>query len=70
MGAGRADVVVERGETVSVSYEGNGFTLIRQGEALETGRAGEWIRVRPTGEKAQPIKAQVLRPGAVRISAG
>lgn len=64
------EVVVERGETVTVSYEGAGFTLTRQGEALEPGRQGQWIRIKPSGEKAQPIKAQVLRPGAVRISAG
>lgn len=70
-GAGTSgEVVIERGETVSVSYEGSGFTLTRQGEALEPGRTGQWIRIRPSGDKAQPIKAQVLRPGAVRITAG
>ncbi len=63
-GAPAQDVVV-RGEVVSVAITGRGFTLSRQGEAMEAGAVGEWIRVRPVGTRDEPIRAQVLQPGRV-----
>ena len=57
--------VVGRGEMVTISIRGSGFTLSRQGEALEGGAVGEWIRVRAVDKKADPLRAQVLRPGVV-----
>ncbi|MCP5395391.1 MAG: flagella basal body P-ring formation protein FlgA [Sphingomonadaceae bacterium] len=57
--------VVARGEAVAILVQGRGFTLSRQGEALDAGAPGEWIRVRPTGKRTDPIRAQVLRPGTV-----
>jgi flagella basal body P-ring formation protein FlgA len=57
--------IVARGESVAISVRGRGFSLTRQGEALDTGAAGEWIRVRPAGNKMDPIRARILRPGVV-----
>lgn len=56
---------VGRGEMVTISIHGRGFTLSRQGEALEGGAVGEWIRVRAVDKKADPLRAQVIRPGVV-----
>ncbi|MDD3800077.1 MAG: flagella basal body P-ring formation protein FlgA [Novosphingobium sp.] len=54
---------VERGDAVTVTLRGPGFSVSQSAEALEGGAVGEWIRVRvgKTGE----MQAQVLRPGAV-----
>jgi len=60
-----AQEVIARGERVSIDVRGKGFTLSRQGEALEAGAIGEWIRVRPVGTKTDPIRARVLQPGKV-----
>jgi flagella basal body P-ring formation protein FlgA len=60
-----AEPVVARGEAVSIVVQGKGFTLSRQGEALEGGAIGEWIRVRPAGRKADPVRARVIDPGKV-----
>jgi flagella basal body P-ring formation protein FlgA len=56
---------VARGEAVSMVVQGRGFTLSRQGEALEGGAVGDWIRVRPAGVKAQPIRMRIVEPGKV-----
>lgn len=63
--AAKAEKVVARGEAVSITVEGRGFSLSRQGEALESGAVGEWIRVRPTGKRRDPIRARILEPGKV-----
>lgn len=57
--------VVARGEMVTITVRGSGFSLSRQGEALEAGAVGEWIRVKPTDRRAEPLRAQVVRPGVV-----
>lgn len=62
--------LVQRGETVSLIYEGRGFVLTRQGEALEPGAMNQWIKIRPVGENAKPVRGQVISPGTVRVSAG
>lgn len=56
---------VARGEAVNIVVQGRGFTLSRQGEALEGGAVGDWIRVRPAGAKAEPIRMRVVEPGKV-----
>ena len=67
--AAPAEPVVERGESVAIALRGRGFTLTRQGEALEAGAVGEWIRVRPVNgnprDRGEPLRARVLRPGTV-----
>jgi flagella basal body P-ring formation protein FlgA len=63
--AAKAEKVVARGEGVSIAVQGRGFVLSRQGEALESGAVGEWIRVRPAGTKRDTIRARILQPGKV-----
>ncbi|KHL25591.1 hypothetical protein PK98_02715 [Croceibacterium mercuriale] len=60
-----AQKVVARGETVTVALRGRGFALQRQAEAMEAGAVGDWIRVRPAGRDAEPMRARVIRPGLV-----
>lgn len=62
------ETIVQKGETVSLSYEGSGFTLTRQGEALEPGARDQWIKVKPIGD-AKPVRGKVVRPGNVSVSA-
>ena len=57
--------VVGRGEMVTITVRGSGFTLSRQGEALEAGAIGEWIRVKPADKRSEALRAQVVRPGLV-----
>ncbi len=66
--AAKAQPVVARGEAVAIAVEGRGFTLSRQGEALEAGAVGEWIRVRPVGGKSDAVRARVIQPGRVAIA--
>ena len=61
-------VVVSRGETVAIIVEGGGFSLSRQAVAMEEGVVGQWIKVRPAQDKkADPVRAQVVRPGQVAV---
>ena len=67
-GADTDEIVVSRGETVSIVVEGGGFSLSRQAVAMEEGSVGAWIKVRPTQDKkADPVRAQVVRPGQVAV---
>ena len=59
--------IVARGEGVAISVRGRGFSLTRQGEALEGGAEGAWIRVRPAGNRMDPIRARIVRPGVVAL---
>lgn len=63
-----AEPVVVRGETVAVVVQGRGFTLSRQGEALDGGAVDDWIRVRLAGTKADSIRARVIEPGKVGMN--
>ncbi|AKH44187.1 flagella basal body P-ring formation protein FlgA [Altererythrobacter atlanticus] len=63
--AAPAQPVVSRGESVTIAVRGSGFVLSRQGEAMESGAVGEWIRVRPAGKRTDPVRARVVRPGMV-----
>ena len=66
--AAKAEPAVNRGDTVALVVQGRGFTLSRQGEALEGGAVGEWIRVRPVGEKTDPVRLRIVEPGKVGMS--
>lgn len=59
--------LVKRGENVSILVRGSGFTLTRQGSAVEDGAQGEWIKVRATGQRTETLRAMVIRPGQVGI---
>lgn len=73
--AGQAEPpVVNRGEMVTIAASGEGFTVSQSGEALESGAAGAWIRVRvarpgtaATAAAAQPLRGRVVRPGLVVV---
>jgi flagella basal body P-ring formation protein FlgA len=59
---------VARGETVAIVVQGHGFTLSRQGEALDGGALDDWIRVRPAGVRSDPIRARIIEPGKVGMN--
>jgi flagella basal body P-ring formation protein FlgA len=65
LAAARAEKAVARGEGVSIAVQGRGFVLSRQGEALESGAVGDWIRVRPAGTKQETVRVRILQPGKV-----
>lgn len=63
---------INRGDALSITVAGEGFAVSQPGEALESGAAGAWIRVRATGRaqsgaSADAMRAQVMRPGLVRL---
>jgi flagella basal body P-ring formation protein FlgA len=67
-----ADPVISRGDAVSIAVKGDGFTVAQPGEAMEAGAIGAWIRVRAINAKsgAEPMRAQVVRPGLVSLPLG
>lgn len=66
------ETVVSRGDAVSIAVSGDGFTVAQPGEAMEAGAIGAWIRVRPVTAKpgAEPMRAQIVRPGLVSLPLG
>lgn len=62
-------VVVERGQLMTIIVEGRGFAVSQQGEALEDGAIGSWIRIRPEGNR-EVIRAQVRTPQSAVIPLG
>jgi len=70
---GEAPAVL-RGEGVTIAIVGEGFTVSQPGEALEGGPVGGWIRVKSAtytpGPVSGPLRAQVVRPGLVRLDIG
>lgn len=61
-----AVVAVAKGEGVTVTVAGNGFSVSQPGEAMDAGAVGAWIRVR-TNAKADPMRARIVRPGLVEL---
>jgi flagella basal body P-ring formation protein FlgA len=61
-----AAIAVARGEGVTVTVAGDGFSVSQPGEALDAGAVGAWIRVR-MGAKADPLRARIVRPGLVEL---
>lgn len=60
---------INRGDGISIAVNGDGFSVAQPGEAMESGVVGSWIRVRPINAKpnAEPMRAQVVRPGLVSL---
>lgn len=67
--AGRqaGEKIVTRGSLVTIVVKGSGFSLTRQGEALDAGAVGDWIRVKPTDLRGAPLRAEILQGGMVGI---
>ncbi len=68
--AAPAAPVIARGDAVTLMIAGDGFSVSRSGEAMEAGAPGAWIKVRiaaAPGAQADPLRAQVVRPGLVTI---
>ncbi len=63
--AAAAMPAVSRGEPVTVTVRGTGFSVSQSGEAMENGAVGQWIRIRMN--KTSEMRAQVLQPGTVRV---
>lgn len=61
-----AAMAVMRGEGVTVTVAGDGFSVSQPGEALDAGAVGAWIRVK-TAAKTDPLRARVVRPGLVEL---
>ena len=59
-------IAVARGEGVTISVAGDGFSVSQPGEAMDAGAIGAWIRVR-TNAKADPVRARIVRPGLVEL---
>ncbi|MGV3511336.1 MAG: flagella basal body P-ring formation protein FlgA [Novosphingobium sp.] len=57
---------IARGEAVTISVAGEGFSVAQSGEAMDSGALGSWIRVR-TSARATPIRARIERPGLVVV---
>ncbi|WP_230293675.1 flagella basal body P-ring formation protein FlgA [Croceicoccus sp. Ery5] len=63
-------IAVQRGDAVSIAVAGQGFTISRPGEALESGAVGDWIKVRPVTEarrRADIMRARITAPGVVSL---
>ncbi|WP_407696392.1 flagella basal body P-ring formation protein FlgA [Sphingomicrobium astaxanthinifaciens] len=58
---------IERGDHISVSIDGKGYTLTRKGQALESGKVGDWIKVRFGDRNSEPVMAKVVRGGKAVI---
>jgi flagella basal body P-ring formation protein FlgA len=61
-----AAIAVARGEGVTITVAGEGFSVSQPGEAMDAGAVGAWIRVRTTA-KADPVRARIVRPGLVEL---
>ena len=63
-------VAVMRGEGVTVTVVGDGFSVSQPGEALEGGAVGDWIRVRAQKDaqgRGDAMRARIMRPGEVEV---
>lgn len=64
--AAAAPPAIARGEAVTITVAGEGFSVAQSGEAMDSGALGAWIRVR-TSARATPIRARIERPGLVLV---
>lgn len=64
----RAPAAVKRGDAITISVRGSGFSVQQPGEAMEAGAIGDWITVR-TSRKAEALRARIERPGLAVIPA-
>ncbi len=62
-----APPAINRGDAVTIAVTGDGFSVSQPCEAMDGGSIGGWIRVRSLATRAQPMRAQVVRPGLVAV---
>ncbi|MCR2832759.1 flagella basal body P-ring formation protein FlgA [Parerythrobacter lacustris] len=67
--AGQGQIVVEKGQVLTIVVAGRGFSVSQQGEALEDGAIGAWIRIRPEGNR-EPVRARIETPQRAVIPLG
>ena len=63
-------IAVQRGDAVTISIAGQGFSISRPGEALESGAVGDWVKVRPAipgNRRADIMRARITGPGVVTL---
>lgn len=65
-------ILVQRRDPVRVEVGGAGFSVSRTGEAMETGKAGDWIRVRlkDNSRSGRVVSARIMDDGRVVIPLG
>ncbi len=66
-------IAVQRGDAVTISIAGQGFSISRPGEAMESGAVGDWIQVRPAipgNRRADILRARITGPGVVTLPTG
>lgn len=61
-----APQLVQRGQMVSIEARGKGFSIRRQGEALDNGARGDTVRVRT--DHRDVVEAQVTGPGVLTVT--
>ena len=61
-----AGPVIKRGDLVTVTVKARGFSVSQEGQALDGGAVGDWIRIKVSKDKE--MQAQVLRPGAAVVT--
>lgn len=57
--------VVNRGDAVTVTINGGGFSISHAAEVMESGMIGQWVRIRVN--KGNEMRAKVIRPDAVSV---
>lgn len=64
--------LVQRRDPVRVVVGGAGFSVSRSGEAMESGKAGDWIRVRlqDNTRSGKVISARVMADGRLMVPLG
>lgn len=64
--------LVQRRDPVRVQVGGAGFSVSRTGEAMDTGKAGDWIRVRlqDNSRSGKVISAKIMPDGRVIVPLG
>jgi flagella basal body P-ring formation protein FlgA len=62
----QAPALIQRNRTVSVEAVGQGFRVVRQGEALQDGALGDTVRVRMGNRSV--LTGVVAGPGVVKVS--
>lgn len=60
---------IARGEPVTIRITGRAFAVTAAGQAMDSGAAGAFIRVRP-GDGGKPLRARVEQPGLVTVMLG